>query len=161
MALKLSAWAKKNGMSYATAYRWFKSGKLNAAQVSTGTILVNEESDDNNVNKDVQYKLIVADILTQAADYTINNKSSIYFARWILDNYKLEPINKVNKEKKKDISTHFNNILQGIDGWANQKALKEKVLFQKGELPLSESSEEETSKYLSEIIEAEFSGEGE
>jgi putative resolvase len=42
--MKLSDWAKLKGISYTTAYRWFKTGKLpvKATQAETGTILVEE-----------------------------------------------------------------------------------------------------------------------
>lgn len=42
--MKLSAWARKQGISYKTAWRWFKQGKLPALtrQLPTGTILVEE-----------------------------------------------------------------------------------------------------------------------
>lgn len=45
--MKLITWAKNNGISYMTAYRWFHSNKLpvKAYQTETGTILV---QDDNN-----------------------------------------------------------------------------------------------------------------
>lgn len=44
--MKLSKWAKLQGISYRTAWRWFKEGKLpvNAIQTSTGTILISEAS---------------------------------------------------------------------------------------------------------------------
>ena len=42
--MKHSNYAKKLGISYATAYRLYKSGELNAYQLSTGTIIV----EDNN-----------------------------------------------------------------------------------------------------------------
>ena len=40
--MKLSEWAKEQGIAYLTAYRWFKAGKIpNAKQMSdTGTILI-------------------------------------------------------------------------------------------------------------------------
>ena len=42
--MKLSKWAKKNGVSYGTALSWFHSGKIpNARQMDTGTILVDEQ----------------------------------------------------------------------------------------------------------------------
>jgi len=45
--MKLSVWAKKQGISYLTAYRWFKDGKISGAvQYDTGTILV---PDDNKL----------------------------------------------------------------------------------------------------------------
>ena len=44
--MKLSTWAKKQGISYKTAWRWFKRGVLpvTAEQTATGTILVKEPS---------------------------------------------------------------------------------------------------------------------
>ena len=39
--MKLSAYADKVGISYQTAHRWFKNGKIPGAyQISTGTIIV-------------------------------------------------------------------------------------------------------------------------
>jgi len=45
--MKLSEWAKINGISYKTAWKWFKAGKLPvpAEQAPTGTILVKERSE--------------------------------------------------------------------------------------------------------------------
>ena len=45
--MKLSRWAKKNGISYWTAFRWFKSGTLPvpAIQTKSRTILVQEPDD--------------------------------------------------------------------------------------------------------------------
>ena len=42
--MKLSVWAKTQGISYRTAWRWFANGTLpvEAEQTSTGTILVKE-----------------------------------------------------------------------------------------------------------------------
>ena len=42
--MKLCDWAKKNGISYKTAHRWFQNGTLpvKSEQMSTGTILVYE-----------------------------------------------------------------------------------------------------------------------
>ncbi|ABZ84026.1 resolvase, n terminal domain [Heliomicrobium modesticaldum Ice1] len=42
--MKLSEWAKKNGITYRTAWQWFKAGKLPvpAVQMPTGTILIQE-----------------------------------------------------------------------------------------------------------------------
>ena len=42
--MKLSEWARKQGINYRTAWRWFKTGQLpvTAVQTATGTILVQE-----------------------------------------------------------------------------------------------------------------------
>ena len=46
MRMKLSAFAKKRGISYQTAWRWFKTGKfpsgITMEQMPTGTIIVTE-----------------------------------------------------------------------------------------------------------------------
>jgi predicted site-specific integrase-resolvase len=44
--VKLSDYAKKLGISYRTAWRYYKEGKLNAYQTHTGTIIVREELRD-------------------------------------------------------------------------------------------------------------------
>jgi putative resolvase len=43
--MKLSAWAKKHGVCYKTAWRWWRTGTLpvSAQQLATGTILVTEK----------------------------------------------------------------------------------------------------------------------
>lgn len=48
--MKLSTWAKKQGVTYRTAWRWFKEGTLPVAaeQTSTGTILVKELPDESD-----------------------------------------------------------------------------------------------------------------
>ena len=50
--MKLSVYAKKMGISYRTAWNWFKSGKLKAVQMPSGTIMVEDEN-----NKDIIKKL--------------------------------------------------------------------------------------------------------
>jgi len=53
--MKLSKWAKKNGICYVTALSWFHSGKIpNARQMDTGTILVDELT-----NKQLQERVCV------------------------------------------------------------------------------------------------------
>ena len=40
--MKLSAYASKHGISYPTAWRWFKAGKVTGFQADTGTITMTE-----------------------------------------------------------------------------------------------------------------------
>ena len=44
--MKLSEWAKNQGVSYRTAWRWFKAGVLpvSARQLTNGTILIEAET---------------------------------------------------------------------------------------------------------------------
>jgi len=41
-SMKLSAYARQVGISYRTAWRWFKAGRLPGYQVETGTIIVTQ-----------------------------------------------------------------------------------------------------------------------
>ncbi len=41
--MKLNDYAKKVGVTYKTAYRWFKAGKLRGYQMDTGTIIVTQD----------------------------------------------------------------------------------------------------------------------
>lgn len=90
--MKLSEWAKKQGVSYRTAWRWFHAGTLpvEAEQVESGTILVKDQrfdatrraalyarvsSSDQRPNLDAQvarlaqfavnHKLLVEEIITE------------------------------------------------------------------------------------------------
>lgn len=55
--MKLSKWAKQQGISYTTAYRWFKAGRIpSAKQLDNGTILV--PGNDNLSNAEIKLKQI-------------------------------------------------------------------------------------------------------
>jgi len=43
--MKLSVYARQVGVSYRTAFRWFKSGQIQGRQMDTGTILISEPVD--------------------------------------------------------------------------------------------------------------------
>lgn len=47
--MKLSKWAKSQGICYRTAWNWFKNGTLpvEAYQTKTGTIIVKVEEKEN------------------------------------------------------------------------------------------------------------------
>ena len=53
--MKLSMWAKKQGISYITAWRYFRAGSIsNARQMPSGTILVDvEESIEDGLRKEL------------------------------------------------------------------------------------------------------------
>ncbi|MFL5623964.1 MAG: hypothetical protein ACJ788_00020 [Ktedonobacteraceae bacterium] len=44
--MKLSQYAKKAGISYRTAFRWWKAGQIKGYQVPSGTIIVTEEEQE-------------------------------------------------------------------------------------------------------------------
>jgi len=44
--MKLSRYAKQVGVSYKTAYRWYRAGSLDAYQTPTGIIIVRDKADE-------------------------------------------------------------------------------------------------------------------
>ncbi|MEZ0361282.1 MAG: IS607 family transposase, partial [Hydrogenobacter sp.] len=53
--MKLSDYAKKLGISYKTAWRLFKEGKIKGFQLPTGTIIVEEKQEYENGNRCIIY----------------------------------------------------------------------------------------------------------
>jgi putative resolvase len=49
--MKLSQYAKKLGISYRTAWRWYKDGKITGYQMPTGTIVITEDEQKSPVEK--------------------------------------------------------------------------------------------------------------
>lgn len=51
MQMKLSEWAKRNGISYKTAWRWIKQGRFPVPyeQTPSGTILVRDTHDEDGI----------------------------------------------------------------------------------------------------------------
>ncbi len=47
--MKLSQYAKQTGVTYKTAYRWFKAGTLDAYQTATGLIIVRDTHDEKPI----------------------------------------------------------------------------------------------------------------
>ena len=47
--MKLSQYAKKVGVTYKTAYRWYRAGTLDAYQTATGIIIVREKAAEKPV----------------------------------------------------------------------------------------------------------------
>jgi putative resolvase len=47
--MKLSRYAKKVGVTYKTAYRWYRAGTLDAYQTATGIIIVREKADERPI----------------------------------------------------------------------------------------------------------------
>ena len=55
--MKLSVWARQQGIQYQTAYSWFRKGILPVPfrQLPTGTILVDaEESEETRLRKELE-----------------------------------------------------------------------------------------------------------
>jgi predicted site-specific integrase-resolvase len=53
--MKLSQYAKKLGVSYRTAWRWYKSGKIKGYQMPTQTIVITEDEQKSPIEKVAVY----------------------------------------------------------------------------------------------------------
>jgi predicted site-specific integrase-resolvase len=58
--MKLGDYARRVGVSYRTAWRWYKSGQLSGYQVETGTIIITEPVSGTVVSVPVQKVAIYA-----------------------------------------------------------------------------------------------------
>jgi hypothetical protein len=122
--MKLSDWAKKQGISYLTAYRWFKDGKLpvEAYQSDSGTIIVKDDAimeqpmagGSGNQSSD-----IMSLFLKKTVEFSKNNASVEDFAAYVLSNFSLKlntgsdsPKYSRNKPKPEDVKKHFQQFLK-------------------------------------------------
>ncbi len=58
--MKLSVYAKKTGISYDTALRWFKAGKISGYRMDTGTIIVTQDEKKELLQKVAIYTRVSA-----------------------------------------------------------------------------------------------------
>lgn len=114
--MKLSDWAKEQGLSYMTCYRWFKENKLpsniRAYQTESGTIMV-EQNNPHNKKPDP-----VADLLSAALEFSLQNKKIVDFASYIISNFNIS-----NKEIENNFVEVINKEFQKkqIEKIANTK----------------------------------------
>ena len=117
MPIKLSQYAKNIGISYSTAYRWFKNKTLPAPaiQTSTGTILV----DDSQMSFQEPPQNTTASVfLNCAAEFSQNNASIEDFATYIATNFSLIPIstdNSLSLNQIENLSNKGINVLKIIE----------------------------------------------
>jgi hypothetical protein len=120
--MKLSDWADKQGISYLTAYRWFKKGTLpvEAYQSDSGTIIVKDEFDitessmENNQQNDA-----VSLFFKKTLEYSKNQASVEDFASYIFSTFLLKlkppavegPKYSRQRPKSEEIQKHFQKFI--------------------------------------------------
>lgn len=122
--MKLKDWADLQGISYLTAWRWFKAGDSrlsNAYQSDSGTIIVPEESDssEQSMGNTVHSNDVMSTVLKKTVEFSKSNVSIEDFAAWILSNFSLKPntysegpkYSRV-KPKSEEVQKHFNQFLK-------------------------------------------------
>jgi len=102
--MKLSIWAKKQGINYHTAYKWFHQGLIpNSIKLPTGTILINEE---NNVKNKPE------NIVTYARVSNHSRKNELEYQVDRIAQYCSSKGYRVNKQYKEIASGINDNRLQ-------------------------------------------------
>lgn len=122
--MKLKDWADKQGISYLTAWRWFKAGDprlANAYQSDSGTIIVPDEFDslEPSMGAVQSSSDVMSMVLKKTVEFSKNNAPVEDFAAWILSNFSLRPNAQTespkysrNKPKPEDIQEHFKQFLR-------------------------------------------------
>lgn len=121
--MKLKDWAEKQGISYLTAWRWFKAADprlANAYQSDSGTIIVPDEFDATEQSMGtVQTNDVMSSILKKTVELSKNNGSVEDFAAWILSNFSLKsnsysdsPKYTRNKPKSEEVQKHFQKFIK-------------------------------------------------
>ena len=119
--MKLNDWAKKAGVKYLTAYRWFKNGTLPvpAYQTDSGTIIVQDNSDVSEQNMSGNSGDAMSVFLKKTVEFSKNNSSIEDFAAYVISNFQLKlngtmpdgPRYSKNKPKSEDIQKHFQQFI--------------------------------------------------
>ncbi len=119
--MKLNDWAKKAGVKYLTAYRWFKNGTLPvpAYQTDSGTIIVQDNSEVSEQNMSGNSGDAMSVLLKKTVEFSKNNSSIEDFAAYVISNFQLKlngtapdgPRYSKNKPKSEDIQKHFQQFI--------------------------------------------------
>jgi hypothetical protein len=120
--MKLSDWAKKQGIAYLTAYRWFKDGKLpvKAYQSDSGTIIVQDESENlEQAMGSAQPTDVMTAFFLKTVEFSKNNRTIEEFAAWVMSTFTLKfnnvpenPRYSRVKPKPEEVQKHFQQFLK-------------------------------------------------
>lgn len=96
--MKLKDWADKQGISYLTAYRWWRAGTLpvKAFQTDSGTIIVEDDTEQSMTNNNND---AISTFLKKTVEYCTSNKKVEDFAAYVLSNFQLK-LNQANDSPK-------------------------------------------------------------
>jgi len=107
--MKLSDWARQQGITYLTAYKWFKAGKiLNAVQYDTGTILINEKPLAKNNDECVIYCRVSNQSRKKELEYQVERCEKFALAKGLV-------VKKVFKEVASGMNDKRKQLLLMLD----------------------------------------------
>lgn len=110
--IKLSEYAKNNGVCYKTAYRYWNKGLIKGKQTSTGTILIEDNTEDGEI--------LVA---TYARVSSSENKNNLESQSERLRNYANAKGYKIHKEIK-EIGSGLNDERKQLESLLKDEKIK-------------------------------------
>lgn len=101
--MKLSEWSKKEGIHYQTAWRWFKTGKIPNAYVSTsGSVFVKDEITNNLVENNVIYCRVSNHSRKKELNFQVDRCEKFCSERGIVVNKKFKEVASGMNENRKE-----------------------------------------------------------
>lgn len=120
--MKLADWAAKQGISYLTAYRWFKRGTLpvEAYQSDSGTIIVKDEFDTEITMAEKQPNDALSLFFKKTIEFSKNQSTVEEFATYIFSTFSLRLLSQPSesspkysrqKPKSEEVQKHFQKFI--------------------------------------------------
>jgi len=107
--MKLSQWAKENGICYITALSWFHDGRIpNSRQISTGTILVDKTINNENKERNCIYARVSNQSRKKEIQYQIDRILTFSIAKGI-------SIDKIYKEIASGMNDNRKQLWKMLD----------------------------------------------
>jgi hypothetical protein len=164
--MKLNDWAKKAGVKYLTAYRWFKNGTLPvpAYQTDSGTIIVQDNSDALEQNMSANSAGDAMSVfLKKTVEFSKNNSSIEDFAAYVISNFQLKlngvndgPKYSKNKPKSEEIQKHFQQFIPDKGREEQLKAIKSHIKEQTKDVTVPMAMSVVINEPLSEEVEGDI-----
>lgn len=111
--MKLSQYAKKLGVTYRTAWNYWKSGKIDAYQLSNGTIIVNEY---DNIKTSKELKVVIYSRVSSSQNkLNLEEQSNRLLLYCNAKGYKVFKIIKEIGSGLNDNRNQLNTLLKSMD----------------------------------------------
>jgi len=124
--MKLSDWARKQGIAYLTAYRWFKDNKLpvKAYQTESGTIIV-EDEEGSEMSPSIDFSGsdstdVISLFLRKTVEYSKNDASVEDFAAWVISTFSLNFISSETKPKYSRLKPPSSQVMERYSKMINK-----------------------------------------
>lgn len=159
--IKLKEWADRHNLSYITANRHFHAGLIpNAVQLDSGTILVEDDSLEQNMAGNASTNDAMSLFLKKTVEFSKNNSTVEDFAAYIISNFRLQlnnipessPRYSKNRPKPEDVQKHFQQFLPDKEAQDRLKEVKNLIKEGKPAGEVVPAAMSEQASELSEVL---------